>query len=117
MFAAVVIVIGWFVSVALLWGAFKEDEQMHPIYHSGVTRNPMCHDESATNSVEIMKEKIQYCKCNIAGDRPKRPLYVKRGMTFCARCEKPVSLCPLCGALREPFVKRPCDCENGARAA
>ncbi len=116
-FAAVVIVTGWFVSAALLWGAFKEDEQMHPIYRSGVARDLLGHDESVSIHAEVMNGKTHYCKCNIAGDRPKRPLDVKSGRTFCARCEKPVNLCPVCGVLREPYAKAPCECENSAHAA
>jgi len=116
-FAAVVIVIGWFALTALFWASFKEDEQVHPIDRSGVGRNLLCHDESMANSADAIEGKTHYCKCNIAGDRPKRPLYVKKGRTFCARCKKPVNLCPVCGVLREPCAKTPCDCENEAHAA
>ena len=61
-----------------------------------------------------VKEKSNHCECNIAGDRPKRALFLKRGKTFCARCEKSVNLCPICGALLDRGVNSPCKCENGA---
>lgn len=104
--AAAVIVIGWFAFTVLFWASFKEDKQVHPIY-SGVTRNPMRQDEP-------VKEKSNHCECNIAGDRPKRALFLKRGKTFCARCEKAVNLCPMCGTLRDLGVRSPCTCESGA---
>jgi len=104
--AAVVIVIGWFAFTALFWASFKEDKQVHPIY-SGVTRNPIRQDGP-------VKEKSNHCECNIAGDRPKRALFVKGGRKFCARCEKAVNLCPICGALRDPGVRSPCTCESAA---
>lgn len=104
--AAVLIVIGWFAITALFWASFNEDEQVHPIYRYGVARDPMCQDES-------VKEKSNHCECNVAGDRPKRALYVKKGRVFCARCEKPVDLCPICGALRDRGGRSPFNCENG----
>jgi hypothetical protein len=106
--AAGVIVIGWFALTALFWTSFNEDERVHPIYRSGVVSDPMRRDDSASNSAEFIKGETYYCKCNIAGDRPKRPVYVDSGRTFCARCEKPVNLCSRVGVS---------DCGNGAHAA
>jgi hypothetical protein len=116
-FAAVVIVIAWFAVTALSLASFEEDEQVHPNYRSWVDGNPMCQGEPLPKHAEIMNGNTHYFKCNVAGDRPKRPLYVKSGRTFCARCEKPVDVCPLCGALRDAGVKILCECENGAHVA
>jgi hypothetical protein len=102
-----VIVIGWFALAALFWASFKEDDKVHPIYRSEVPRIPMRQDEP-------VKETANHCDCNVAGDRPNRALFLKRGKTFCARCEKPVHLCPICGAIRDRGVSSPCRCENGA---
>jgi hypothetical protein len=70
-------------------------------------------DSVQASELGIVKVKPTCCKCNIYGDRPMRPLYERMGRTFCARCEKPVNLCPLCGALCEPGAESPCACENG----
>jgi len=99
--------IGWFAISALFGASFKEDAHVHPIYRTGLAGDPMSQDEQ-------VKEKSNHCECNIAGDRPKLAVYVKKGGTFCARCEKLVHLCPVCGALRDRGVRSPCKCENGA---
>jgi hypothetical protein len=54
----------------------------------------------------------QFCKCNLKGDRPNRPLFKRNGEICCKRCEKPVRLCSHCGGVKEPGVKQACDEED-----
>lgn len=106
--AAALIVSGWLIGLtAVFWASYRERGQVHPIYRPEVIRNSMYQDEPII-------EELKHCKCNTAGDRPNRALYVKGGKTFCARCEKPVHQCPDCGALFDGAVISLCKCKNGA---